>query len=141
MLQRGKSGPEPGVARHHTVVLDGDVQILADEHPASREVQVGHREDVHRATPSPESPCPRQAVTGGMCTPFVAPSVPVSPAVGGEGRDPVLPRIVIRGLPLQAAFINATVVSSIRFEKPHSLSYHATTLTSRPSMTRVSFES
>ena len=41
-----------------------------------------------------------------------------------------------------AAFIiNATVVSSIRFEKPHSLSYHATTLTSRPSMTRVSLES
>ena len=41
----------------------------------------------------------------------------------------------------QAAFISATVVSSIRFEKPHSLSYHATTLTSRASMTRVSLES
>ena len=43
--------------------------------------------------------------------------------------------------PGQAAFISATVVSSIRFEKPHSLSYHATTLTRRPSMTRVSLES
>ena len=41
----------------------------------------------------------------------------------------------------QPAFISATVVSSIRFEKPHSLSYHAMTLTSRPSMTLVRLES
>ncbi len=31
------------------------------------------------------------------------------------------------------ADISATVVSSMRFEKPHSLSYHDSTLTSRPS--------
>ncbi len=30
------------------------------------------------------------------------------------------------------AFISATVVSSMRFEKPHSLSYHDDTLTRRP---------
>src|SRR4051812_48772324 len=30
------------------------------------------------------------------------------------------------------AFISATVVSSMRFEKPHSLSYHDETFTSRP---------
>ena len=30
------------------------------------------------------------------------------------------------------AFISATVVSSMRFEKPHSLSYHDETLTRRP---------
>lgn len=30
------------------------------------------------------------------------------------------------------AFIRATVVSSMRFEKPHSLSYHDDTFTSRP---------
>ena len=90
---------------------------------------------------SPESSRPRRAVTGGMRTPFVVSSIRVAPAAGSEERDSVLPRIVIRGLPGQAAFISATVVSSIRFEKPHSLSYQATTLTSRPSMTRVSFES
>ena len=38
------------------------------------------------------------------------------------------------------AFINATVVSSMRFEKPHSLSYHDETLTRRPD-TLVSVES
>src|SRR5512137_672845 len=38
------------------------------------------------------------------------------------------------------AFINATVVSSIRFEKPHSLSYQDETLTRRPE-TFVSVES
>ena len=36
------------------------------------------------------------------------------------------------------AFINALVMSSMRFEKPHSLSYHENTLTSVPPMTRVS---
>ena len=39
---------------------------------------------------------------------------------------------------LHAAAISATVVSSMRFEKPHSLSYQASTFTSRPSCdTRV----
>gem|GEM_PF-4113536 len=38
------------------------------------------------------------------------------------------------------ADINATVVSSMRFEKPHSLSYHDDTLTRRPE-TLVSVES
>ena len=41
----------------------------------------------------------------------------------------------------QPAFTSATVVSSIRFENPHSLSYQATTLTKRPSMTLVRLES
>ena len=33
---------------------------------------------------------------------------------------------------LYCAFISATVVSSMRFEKPHSLSYHEDTFTRRP---------
>ena len=36
---------------------------------------------------------------------------------------------------------NASVVSSIRFEKPHSLSYHEQIFTSLPSITFVSVES
>ena len=44
--QRRKGGPEPGVAGDRAV-LDGDVQILADEHAPAREVQIGHGEDVH----------------------------------------------------------------------------------------------
>ena len=36
------------------------------------------------------------------------------------------------GLGNYLAAINATVVSSMRFEKPHSLSYHDDTLTNRP---------
>ncbi len=39
------------------------------------------------------------------------------------------------------ARLQASVVSSMRFEKPHSLSYQAQTLTSVPSMTLVSVES
>ena len=39
------------------------------------------------------------------------------------------------------AFDQAIVVSSMRFEKPHSLSYQEHTLTSVPSVTRVSVES
>ena len=39
------------------------------------------------------------------------------------------------------AAANASVVSSMRFEKPHSLSYHAQALTSLPSMTFVRLES
>nr|VFK11084.1 MAG: hypothetical protein BECKLPF1236B_GA0070989_101924 [Candidatus Kentron sp. LPFa] len=35
------------------------------------------------------------------------------------------------------AFISATVVSNIRLEKPHSLSYQDSTLTRFPPMTRV----
>ena len=38
----------------------------------------------------------------------------------------------------QGALISAMVVSSMRLEKPHSLSYHDTTFTKRPSMTFVS---
>ena len=41
----------------------------------------------------------------------------------------------------QAAFDQARVVSSIRLEKPHSLSYQAHTLTSVPWMTLVSVAS
>ena len=41
----------------------------------------------------------------------------------------------------QEAFDQAIVVSSMRFEKPHSLSYQEQTLTSVPSVTRVSVES
>jgi len=39
------------------------------------------------------------------------------------------------------AFIRATATSSMRFEKPHSLSYQEQTLTSVPSATRVSVSS
>ena len=37
----------------------------------------------------------------------------------------------------QPAWISAKEVSIIRFENPHSLSYHEQTLTSLPSITRV----
>ena len=43
--------------------------------------------------------------------------------------------------PLTSLAANASVVSSMRFEKPHSLSYHAQTFTSLPSMTFVKLES
>ena len=43
------------------------------------------------------------------------------------------------GLPPRSS--GATVVSSMRLEKPHSLSYHEMTLTIVPSMTFVSGES
>ncbi len=46
LLQRRQRGPDAGVAGHHAVP-DRDVQILADEHPPPREVQVGHDRDVH----------------------------------------------------------------------------------------------
>ena len=39
------------------------------------------------------------------------------------------------------AFTIASVISSMRFEKPHSLSYQLSTLTSVPSITRVCVES
>ena len=41
----------------------------------------------------------------------------------------------------RTAFDQAIVVSSMRFEKPHSLSYQEQTLTSVPSMTLVSVAS
>src|SRR5271165_6523511 len=43
--------------------------------------------------------------------------------------------------PLHRAFDHASVVSSMRFEKPHSLSYQAQALTSVPSRTLVSVAS
>ena len=46
-----------------------------------------------------------------------------------------------RGRGDHGARLQARVVSSMRFEKPHSLSYQAQTLTSVPSMTLVSVES
>jgi hypothetical protein len=42
-----------------------------------------------------------------------------------------------RGSRIYFAAISASVVSSMRFEKPHSLSYHEHTLTSVPPMTLV----
>ncbi len=42
---------------------------------------------------------------------------------------------------LYLAFDQASVVSSMRLENPHSLSYHAQTFTSVPSMTLVSVAS
>ena len=45
------------------------------------------------------------------------------------------------GLAFYFALTSATVVSSIRFENPHSLSYQAITLTIVPSMTLVSVAS
>jgi hypothetical protein len=46
-----------------------------------------------------------------------------------------------RALEAYFAFANASVMSSMRLEKPHSLSYHESTLTSVPCMTRVCVES
>lgn len=47
--------------------------------------------------------------------------------------------IPLRALPLQMPYsaANTAVMSSMRLEKPHSLSYQASTLTSVPPMTRV----
>ena len=51
-------------------------------------------------------------------------------------KSAILTSIDIRFI-FYLAFINATVVSSIRFENPHSLSYQATTLTRLPLITFV----
>ena len=62
-------------------------------------------------------------------------------------QDPLAREVLVRhaqhvhGRRPQEAFDQAIVVSSMRFEKPHSLSYHEHTLTSVPSVTRVSVES
>ena len=47
------------------------------------------------------------------------------------------PMLNAKNLGCTHAFINAIVVSSMRFEKPHSLSYQEHTLTRVPSVTRV----
>ena len=53
LLQRRQRGPDAGVARHRAVP-DRGVQVLADEHPPPREVEVGHDRDVHGAgSPDP----------------------------------------------------------------------------------------
>ena len=45
---RSRASPRGGGC--DIAVLDGDVEVLADEHSASREVQIGHGEDVHVAS-------------------------------------------------------------------------------------------
>ena len=62
-------------------------------------------------------------------------------------HDPLAREVLVRhaqyvhGALPQEAFDHAIVVSSMRLLKPHSLSYHEHTLTSVPSVTRVSVES
>src|SRR5690606_31849378 len=57
-------------------------------------------------------------------------------------QDPLSSQVRVRHLQdLHDAFDQATVVSSMRLEKPHSLSYQASTLTSVPSITFVSVAS
>ncbi len=70
-----------------------------------------------------------------------------SNSVGDTGHnDPVRHQTLPNGSAIHRperfqAFINAIVVSSMRFEKPHSLSYQDNTLTNVPPMTFVSVES
>src|SRR5690606_37851073 len=85
-------------------VLDGHVQILADQHAPAGELEIGHLAD-----------CQGHALSFSALV-ATKPSRDRSPA-------------------------NTTVVSSMRFEKPHSLSYHAQILTSLPSLTFVSVAS
>src|SRR4051812_43447684 len=62
-------------------------------------------------------------------------------------QDPLASEVLVHhaqhfhGLKPQEAFDQAIVVSSMRLEKPHSLSYQEQTLTRVPSLTRVSVES
>ena len=63
-------------------------------------------------------------------------------------QDPLAGEILVRhaqhihgATPSGRAFDQAIVVSSMRLLKPHSLSYQEQTLTSVPSVTRVSVES
>ena len=57
-------------------------------------------------------------------------------------QDPLVAQVRIRQPQnLHDAFDQATVVSIMRLEKPHSLSYHEQTFTSVPSMTLVSVAS
>src|ERR1700694_5322312 len=66
---------------------------------------------------------------------------PTSPAAPSLRATPACPPRRSRPKPHHFAFISATVASSMRLEKPHSLSYQAQTLTSVPSDTRVRPES
>ena len=79
LLDGGERGPDAGIVGD-TAVLDGDIQVLADQDPLPCEGEIRHGE--HRTVSSPQRAC-----------------------------------------------IQATVVSSMRFENPHSLSYQASTLT------------
>jgi hypothetical protein len=84
---------------------------------------------------------PRGDERTGKVTPFL---VRLS-ASGTATRNPAFPRHshihVQHRMPEpllhQSAFDHAIVVSSMRLEKPHSLSYHEHTFTNVPSMTLV----
>ena len=133
--QRRKRGPEPGVARHFAVLgreRSGPRGSIT-RRPARSSSVIARTFMSRVANPRP---CESAASATGDAF-----GHSFSPA---SSHRPLHLRARFRGGCIashQAAFISATVVSSIRFEKPHSLSYQATTLTSRPSMTRVSFES
>src|SRR5260370_41537592 len=95
-LDGGKRRSYASIAGHDAI-LHRNVQILANQHPFSGEIQAGHFFNFHFRGPRP--------------------------------------------FRRRYALDHASVVSSIRLEKPHSLSYQAQTLTSVPWMTLVSVAS
>src|SRR6185437_15097455 len=80
------------------------VQVRANEHALAGEVEVGHLQDFH-----------------GLPKTIVIPAEPASACIRRE-RESIG----------YFAAIHATATSSIRFEKPHSLSYQLDAFTSRP---------
>ena len=91
----GKRGADARVLGNTAALVEGHVEILADEDPLVLEVEISESDEAHRPTGAHQGP-------------------------------------------RHFAFINATVASSMRLLKPHSLSYQASTLTSVPPVTLVS---
>src|SRR5215510_1841799 len=91
------------------------VEIGADEHALAPQVKVGHAEDGHEERGKSDA-CGSRAA-----------------------REPERQAAAFAGA--AAALMNATVVSSIRLAKPHSLSYQEQTFTSVPAETFVSVAS
>ena len=122
-LNRRQRRPDAGVARHHTA-LHGNVQILPDQHALAAQIDVGHAENGHGRL--------REA------TGYWRLGSGQKETVVDVGLWPVASsRLSQSAQRRQAAFAHAAVVSSMRLEKPHSLSYHAQTLTIVPSITFV----
>src|SRR5690606_18466216 len=103
----------------HRAVAQRHVEVDADQHALLAQVHVGHLEHRHVGTSAANARAHR-------------------PAPGARGADYAATFFA----PASAAvFMRATVVSSMRLLKPHSLSYHEQTFTSVPSETLVSVAS
>src|SRR4026209_68920 len=126
MANRRHRRPDAGVVGNVAGVVLRHVQIRANEHTFVTQIEIGHAQDRHGLNSTPF----RHKKYGGH-----------------REQRPVKSMAVVSLVPAAAnasayfAFITATVVSSIRLENPHSLSYQEHTFTNVPSETLVSVES